>query len=247
LKTGSALRREAGGSLRGLREESGAFSCCIRFAAHWIACDHFTGAICLGGEGRAMQMRLKRFEFGGRDVRVICGEGEVHFLADDVLAILNVGLNALGTLDSEERRVALIGSEKVDAISLAGLRELFRNVGHQKSHSFDAWLSSVVLPWIRRDDALNRAEAVLAAKRVSDEDQAAHIALNLAAPVLARKKLVLDFSDIHHPKADWVTEGALLLVGAEEEGWSEKLLTKLSREQLGEVIQSAARILSSRS
>ena len=100
---------------------------------------------------------------------------------------------------------------------------------------------------------MKRTQADFIEKITAEEEQAeqdahdAHLAFNLAAPVLQRKKLMMDFSDLHHPKAEWVTEGALLLVDTEEAGWAEKLLQKLSREQLGEVIQTAARKLSSRS
>jgi prophage antirepressor-like protein len=193
-------------------------------------------------------MQFKRFEFGDRGVRVLYGEGVPQFVVSDVLPILRLGEEVMAPVGVEHRSMALLETGPEETIDYVGLESLIPQSRCHGVKSFHAWLLDVVLPWIARDMTLAQADFI--EKITAEEEKAAHdahIALNLAAPVLQRKKLMMDFSDLHHPKAAWVTEGALLLVDTEEAGWAEKLLQKLSREQLGEVIQTAARKLSSRS
>jgi prophage antirepressor-like protein len=185
-------------------------------------------------------------------VRVLYGEGVPQFVVSDVLPILRLGEEVMAPVGVEHRSMALLDSDPEETIDYVGLQSLIPQSFCRRAKSFHAWLLDVVLPWIARD--MKRSQSDFIEKITVEEEQAeqaaahdAHIALNLAAPVFQRKKLMMDISDIHHPKAKWVTDGALLHVDTEEENWAEKLLQKLSREEVGEVIRVAARMLSSRS
>lgn len=194
-------------------------------------------------------MQMKQFEYGELPLRAMYNREEVHFVAPDVLEILRLDRKALDALEEDDKSLAVLKTETLATVNKVGLYSLILSSPYPQAKAFGSWVSSVMLPWIRRNAAAYRAQAEFIQSMAAEEERAAkeaHIALNLAAPVLQRKKLVMDFSDIHHPKAEWVTGGALLHVGTEEEGWAEKLLQPLSREQLSEVLQTAARMLSSR-
>ncbi len=101
-------------------------------------------------------MTVEQYQFGEQKVRVIDRDGESWWIARDVCAVLairNVG-DALSSLDADEKGVAnadtLGGQQEMATINESGLYSLILRSRKPEAKAFKKWVTSEVLPAIRR-------------------------------------------------------------------------------------------------
>ncbi len=126
---------------------------------------------------------LKVFEYGTQQVRTVSKDGEPWFVAKDVCDILNLGnsRDAVSRLDDDEKGVGkadtLGGTQELSIISESGLYALVMRSNKPEAKKFRKWITSEVLPTIRKtgayatrptkeDASLKRADAMLNNSRV---------------------------------------------------------------------------------
>lgn len=113
----------------------------------------------------------KTFEFmPGISLRVIELDGEPWFVAKDVCDALGLSdvTMSLHRLDSDERAKLNLGQRglgAVNGVSESGLYSLVLRSRKPEAHAFRKWVTSVILPAIRRDGAYIKGEEAM------DEDQ----------------------------------------------------------------------------
>lgn len=105
-------------------------------------------------------MELQKFTApNGPDIRAINEDGEIWFVASDVCAALDLSnvFMALSRLDDEEKGVSSIatlgGIQDVSTISESGLYSLVLGSRKPEAKSFKKWVTSEVLPQIRKTGA----------------------------------------------------------------------------------------------
>ncbi|MHC0508761.1 BRO-N domain-containing protein [Achromobacter aegrifaciens] len=117
------------------------------------------------------QTSPKTFEFmPGISLRVVEIGGEPWFVAKDVCDALGLSdvTMSLHRLDSDERAKLNLGQRglgAVNGVSESGLYSLVLRSRKPEAHAFRKWVTSVVLPAIRRDGAYIKGEEAM------DEDQ----------------------------------------------------------------------------
>ena len=96
------------------------------------------------------------FDFKGSSVRVVMVDGEPWFVAKDVCDILGLGNVswALNSLDSDEKGITrsdtLGGSQSLLTVNESGLYALIFKSKKPQAKAFQKWVTSVVLPSIRK-------------------------------------------------------------------------------------------------
>ncbi|WP_018126127.1 BRO-like protein [Desulfovibrio oxyclinae] len=96
------------------------------------------------------------FDFDGSAVRVVMREDEPWFVAKDVCGVLDIGNSrqAVSRLEEDEKGVitsdTLGGSQKVSAVSESGLYALIFTSRKPEARRFRKWVTSEVLPAIRK-------------------------------------------------------------------------------------------------
>jgi len=114
-------------------------------------------------------------QFAGTDqnLRSVLVGGEPWFIAKDVCSILGLSnhRDALASLDDDEKGVALTdtpgGAQEVLTVSESGLYALVMRSRKPQARAFRKWVTSVVLPAIRRDGGYIRGEELLQVEGLS--------------------------------------------------------------------------------
>jgi prophage antirepressor-like protein len=103
---------------------------------------------------------LNIFDYEGSDVRTIIRDGEPWFVAADVCAVLGIGNSRMATdrLDDDEKDGVSITdtigrSQTVTAINESGIYSLIMTSRKPEAKVFKKWVTSEVLPAIRRTGA----------------------------------------------------------------------------------------------
>jgi prophage antirepressor-like protein len=100
--------------------------------------------------------RMNIFEFVGSTIRTIVRDGEPWFVAADVCAVLGIVNNrdAISRLDDYEKGVittdTLGGRQEMTAINESGVYSLIMTSRKPEAKAFRKWVTSEVLPSIRR-------------------------------------------------------------------------------------------------
>ena len=108
---------------------------------------------------------LKSFGFGDQLVRVSDQNGAAWFVANDVCAALELGnkAQAISRLEDDEKGVisndTLGGVQKMTIISESGVYSLIFTSRKQSARAFRKWVTSEVLPTLRRDGQYEMEDA----------------------------------------------------------------------------------------
>ncbi len=162
------------------------------------------------------------FQFDQSTVRTFTAEnGEPVFIAADVLTVLDLDRKALERLDDDEKGVSLIhtlgGEQQMTTINESGLYSLVLGCRKPESKRFKKWVTSEVLPAIRKTGAyavatLSPAEMLVAQaqlyleherelQRLEQEQRA--IKAQLSAMVNGEDYFtVVGFANLHRIKLD---------------------------------------------
>ncbi|BDU76265.1 phage antirepressor KilAC domain-containing protein [Mesoterricola sediminis] len=102
---------------------------------------------------------INTFSFGVNPIRVIVREGDPWFVASDVCAVLDHGnpRQVISRLDEDEKGVHIMdtlgGRQQMAIISESGLYSLVLTSRKPEARTFKKWVTSDVLPTIRRTGA----------------------------------------------------------------------------------------------
>lgn len=161
---------------------------------------------------------LKNFSFEGRQIRALTIEGEPYFVGKDVAEVLGYSNSRKAIadhVDSEDKGVTkcytLGGTQKLTVINESGLYSLILGSKLPIAKKFKHWVTSEVLPTIRKHGAyMTDAKA---AAIVTDKGSLADL-LQQAAEQLKRKDIQIEQMKPKAPFADAVsTSDTPILVG----------------------------------
>ena len=139
---------------------------------------------------------LKNFSFEGRQIRALTIEGEPYFVGKDVAEVLGYSNSRKANadhVDSEDKGVTkcytLGGTQQTTIINESGLYSLILSSKLPKAKEFKHWVTSEVLPTIRKHGAyMTDAKA---AAIVTDKGSLADL-LQQAAEQLKRKDIQIE-------------------------------------------------------
>lgn len=128
-----------------------------------------------------MTADLIPFDFNGAEVRVVDRDGDLRFVAADVLSILDVDRTSLRRLDEDEKGVDSIhtlgGEQQVVVVTESGLYSLILGSRKPEARAFKRWITSEVIPAIRKHGGYLTPGAVEAA--LTDPDFIIRLATDL--------------------------------------------------------------------
>lgn len=107
------------------------------------------------------------FLFGGQPVRVLTIDGDPWFIAKEVCDVLGISKyrDAVARLDDDEGRPVWVdtlgGRQQMTAISESGLYTLVLRSDKPEAKAFRKWVTSTVLPAIRKTGSYVRGEEAL--------------------------------------------------------------------------------------
>jgi len=132
------------------------------------------------------------FNFNSHDIRVIVRDGEPWFVAADVAGVLGYrdASNAGRVLDEDEKGTQIVstlgGSQKLTIINESGLYALVMRSRKPEARKFAKWVTSEVLPAIRRTGSYGQPEQLTINQRVSRMiDQMDSVPIQLFMPLWA--------------------------------------------------------------
>lgn len=107
---------------------------------------------------------LMPFHFDGRQIRVVADDdGVPWFVAADVCAVLAVGTEQTRRLDEDEKGLRTVqtpgGAQDMVAVNESGLYSLVLTSRKPEARAFKKWITSEVLPAIRRTGSYSLAPA----------------------------------------------------------------------------------------
>lgn len=120
---------------------------------------------------------LSVFNFDSQAVRTLTRDGEPWFIAADVCEALDIGNNrdAVGRLDDDDKGVAstdtLGGPQEVTIINESGLYSLIFTSRKPEAKRFKKWVTSEVLPTIRKTGGYSSDHALLKDQLLAAKDQ----------------------------------------------------------------------------
>lgn len=103
-----------------------------------------------------MSQLEKNFQYGGNQIRTIMKENEVWFVAKDVCDVLDLSdtSKALARLDEDEKGKNSIrtlgGNQELLSVNESGLYSLILGSRKAEARAFKKWITSEVLPSIRK-------------------------------------------------------------------------------------------------
>ncbi|WP_140917566.1 phage antirepressor KilAC domain-containing protein [Mycobacterium tuberculosis] len=121
---------------------------------------------------------LTPFQYGATAVRTAVIDGEPHFVAADLCAVLEIGRQQDATryLDADEKRGCLVdtpsGPQTMVVVTEAGMYSLVLRSRKPEAKAFKRWLTHEVLPAIRKTGSYS-------VQRELTEDEIIHQALTL--------------------------------------------------------------------
>lgn len=121
---------------------------------------------------------LTMFDFNDKALRVVQhGDGTPWFMAKDVCDVLEIGNSrqALSYLDDDEKNTVIIndgtpGNPRKAIINESGLYSLILRSRKPEAKAFKKWVTSEVLPAIRKDGGYIAGEEGAASGEMSDEE-----------------------------------------------------------------------------
>ena len=145
-----------------------------------------------------MSNDLITFNFVSQSVRVLMIDGEPWFVAADVLEVLTLDRKALERLDSDEKGVSSIhtlgGPQKMTVINESGLYALILTSRKPEAKKFKKWVTSEVLPALRKRGhyaMLGAVEPVITLSQKDLTDLIEHcIERGVNAALRARKAII---------------------------------------------------------
>jgi prophage antirepressor-like protein len=144
-----------------------------------------------------MNNELQIYKFApGMNLRTVVIDGEPWYVAKDVCASLGFrdASNATRGLGSDKKTMGKVstlgGSQSQTLISESGLYTLIFRSNKPEARQFTHWVTSVVLPAIRRDGGYVMGEEMVATGEMSMEDMIAKVKLVLETKIqhLARER-----------------------------------------------------------
>lgn len=116
-----------------------------------------------------MQNPVMLYQYEGREVRTVIEDGQPYWIAKDICDVLELSNSrkALGRLDDDQKGVTLSdtpgGVQEMATVNESGLYELIIRSDKPQAKAFRKWVTSEVLPSIRRTGGYS------AERGVSDE------------------------------------------------------------------------------
>ena len=107
-------------------------------------------------QGSAQAIAPAPFEFEGKAVRTIMKDGDIWFVAMDACTVLEHSNSrmAISGLDDDEKGVSIVytpgGPQRVNVVNESGLYSLVFTSRKPEAKAFRRWVTSVVLPTLRR-------------------------------------------------------------------------------------------------
>lgn len=120
-------------------------------------------------KGRLSMEELKIFNYEGNEVRTVQKDGETWFVLKDVCGVLEIGnsRDVAARLDEDEKGVdnidTLGGEQELTIISESGLYSTILSSRKPEAKKFKKWVTSEVLPSIRKHGAYMTSETLEAA------------------------------------------------------------------------------------
>ena len=108
------------------------------------------------GRRKTMSNEIQVFNFEQREVRIVMKDGEPWWVASDVASILEYrdAFNAIRILDDDEKGTQKVsthgGEQEMSIINESGLYTLIIRSNKPEAKRFRKWVTSVVLPSIRK-------------------------------------------------------------------------------------------------
>lgn len=139
------------------------------------------------------------FDYEGAAVRVVTQDGEPRFVLADICQVLDIAnpRNATARLDDDEKGVHTMdtpgGAQEMTVINESGLYSLILTSRKEAAKRFKKWVTSEVLPAIRRDGGY-----MAAAREETPEELAVRAMAVLQATIERQKKQITNLV----PKAD---------------------------------------------
>lgn len=151
-------------------------------------------------------MKPQLFVFKGKQVRTVSINNEPYFVGRDVATILGYKKpqNAISKhVDNEDKKGAPIqgtpgGTQEMTVINESGLYSLILSSKMPQAHEFKRWVTSEVLPTIRKHGAYMTPETI--EKALLNPDTIINLATQLKEEQEQRKKLEAE-NDVMKPKA----------------------------------------------
>lgn len=151
------------------------------------------------------------FRYGDSPIRTIAKDNEIWFVAKDVCDVLEVGntSQALARLEEDERNTIIlnegIGNPEKAVINESGLYSLILGSRKQEARPFKKWVTSEVLPTIRRHGGYLTAEKT--EELIANPDLIISLATALKAERQEKASLVIALDEAR-PKADFFDQVA---------------------------------------
>lgn len=124
-------------------------------------------------------MELVVFNFGAAEVRTVIKDGLPWWVAGDVCVILGIDATQTRRLDEDEKGLHSIqtlgGSQEMTVINESGLYSLILRSRKKGARDFKKWVTSEVLPTIRKTGSYSVAQAI------NPNDLLSAVVLNLTA------------------------------------------------------------------
>ena len=138
-----------------------------------------------------MKNEITPFSFEGHNVRTLTIDDEPWFVAKDVCYVLEISntSQAISALDNDEKGICnndtLGGSQTMSTINESGLYSLILRSRKPEAKRFKKWVTSEVLPSIRKQGAYMTEETI--EKVLTDPDFLIKLATNLKKEQQARR------------------------------------------------------------
>lgn len=201
---------------------------------------------------------LQAFQFGTAPLRVIQRDGEPWFVASDVCAVLGIrnARDAVADLDEDEKGVAttdtLGGAQEMNIVSESGLYSLVFRSRKPEARAFRKWVTSEVLPSIRRTGTFSLANAdyrtiqataklISEARHIRGKDAAAAVWQRMGLPELPPPPpeeveddpLYIPISDMADDRTEITVEAMLIGLEMPEASWDNAV-----RRRIGRILRS---------
>ena len=159
-----------------------------------------------------MTQALSVFNYSGIQVRAIEKDGEPWFIANDITAILGVDATQVRRLDDDEKELyniqTLGGNQKTTIVSESGLYSLILTSRKESAKQFKKWVTSEVLPSIRKHGSYSMQPQELIARAVIE----AHKMIEQQTALIAELKPKAEFFDTVTDSRDAVDIGTVAKV-----------------------------------
>lgn len=156
-----------------------------------------------------MHNGLSIFQYDENRVRVIERDGNPWFMAADVVAVLGVDLTQIRRLDADEKGLHTIqtpgGIQQVSIINESGLYSLTLTSRKESAKRFKKWVTSEVIPTIRKTGSYSMQPQELIARAVIEAQKL----IEHQTAIIAEMQPKADFFDTVTGSSDAVDIGTV--------------------------------------